>query len=452
MAGCTSPPVSVRPLYTAAEWQRPTVEPRIEGEWISPPFGLEDDDQDAWITWKITAVEMQERGGYYQVEVGPAKPTPDWNGQPMTYELRLVSIGDSVFFDAQHALSSKEGDLGPLGLVPLHWVGRLWVEEGFLRILLLDGDWVDENLPDTFRVPSNDRGQKDGQPIITATTEELRNMLQSNAHDQKAFTPTKFTTYLCRRGTDCGVRAVEDMLARAPNDEEIFATAGRFFLKRGSYARAVAMQRRAMDATDAKNSKWHADLGDLLLLNREFEAARREFAIADEVGGAPGGQPADPAHVHAVAREGIVWSYFLEGRFADASRAAASGQGTLTSVSVNSILLGYMSLLRIGNRAAAESWLKEQTASFTGSPEEQILLLSVLGRVKGTCCPEKPPNVTDLDRAKSLTAAAAAIADGDPKKLAPGLLEAALENAPKDSLVALAARIEVENLRAGACR
>src|SRR5215467_15636080 len=56
MSGC-SPVTSIRPLYTDAERQEPVVEPRIEGEWISPNTEEPEKagtDEEVWFRWKIT--------------------------------------------------------------------------------------------------------------------------------------------------------------------------------------------------------------------------------------------------------------------------------------------------------------------------------------------------------------------------------------------------------------
>ena len=240
--------------------------------------------------------------------------------------------------------------------------------------------------------------------------------------------------YLCRPGTDCATRAVDDMLARAPDDLETLEQAAKFFLRHGDYGRAVASRRRLAELEPEKTQR-RADLGEALLFNREFEAARREFGAAVEL---PGG-------VKARAQEGIVWSYFLEGRFADAFDASDSYRSIAANGSANVILLGHLSRLRIGDRAAADAWLKAEAASFTGSPDDQILLLSLEKRVK------EPPGYrapTDVERAKSLHSAITSIVGGD-LKWAASVLEQALQHAPNDSLIALAAKIELEALRSG---
>jgi len=84
---------------------------------------------------------------------------------------------------------------------------------------------------------------------------------------------------------------------------------------------------------------------------------------------------------YARAAEGVVWSYFLEGAYAEAVNAAKQYQPAKEYVSANPLLLSYFSMLRLGRRAAAESLLKEETAKFTGVAEEHLLLLEAQERV-----------------------------------------------------------------------
>jgi len=340
----------------------------------------------------------------------------------------LVAMGERLFFDAQPSQSKEEKESLPAGLVPLHLVGPLWVEQDFMRIALLEPKWVDENLSENLRAASED------EKIITSSTAELRDLVGRSSNNPKALV----TWYLCHPGTDCAARAVNDMLARAPDDDDTLREVSQFFLGRDNYVRAIAVRRHLVELNPKEASR-HEELGKTLLLDREFEAARREFAVAMEL------TPPNKNQPETFAQEGIVWSYFLEGKFAEAVKTAASGTGTSESASANSILLGYLSLLRIGDRAAAESWLKDQVATFAGVPAGHILLLSLEGRVKEACCPAASP--VDAERANSLKAAVTHIVDGDPSKVVPGILEQAVKNAPKDSLMALAARIELENLQ-----
>jgi hypothetical protein len=278
---------------------QPHLEPH-GGERISPDFDDTRPGGGVSSTWKISA-----EGPAYTVEVTPEKPDSDAGRRSQSFEVRLVAIGNGLFFDAQPSLSSKERDQLPFGFLPLHALGRVDVEKDFLRVELLEGDWVNETLPESLRTPKGD-----DPAVITASTAELRAFLGREADNPKAFA---LLMYLCRPGTDCATRAADDMLARAPNDLNTLEEAAKFFLRRGNYGRVVSGRRR-LAALEPDKALRRADVGDALLFNREFEAARREFGAVVEL----------PGDARARAQEGIVWSYFLEGRFTDASNASDS--------------------------------------------------------------------------------------------------------------------------------
>ena len=143
ISGC-SPVASIRPLYTNDDLKKPVVEPRIEGEWVSP--NSEEPEKAAagemWVRWKITTPEKPDAPcSTYSAEFRLAKPDPQEGDAASSYDVRLVAIGDKLFFDAEFSKHSQDQlSIGPedvLGLVPAHVVGRIWVQQDFLRIALL---------------------------------------------------------------------------------------------------------------------------------------------------------------------------------------------------------------------------------------------------------------------------------------------------------------------------
>jgi hypothetical protein len=52
LSGC-NPAVSIRPLYTDADLEKPINEPRIEGEWVSVDTSKSGADNEPWLKWKI---------------------------------------------------------------------------------------------------------------------------------------------------------------------------------------------------------------------------------------------------------------------------------------------------------------------------------------------------------------------------------------------------------------
>src|SRR2546427_271061 len=350
VSGC-SPAVSIRPLYTEDDLKKPIIEPRIEGGWISPDLDKAGTDGELSLKWKIDP--PKRTGLSYSLEVRAAKPDPREGEEVTSYNVRLVPIEDKIFFDAdfeeqkqgQHKLN--RGDIA--GLVPAHLIGRVWVQQDFLRIALFDSKWVKDNFPETFR--------------------------------------------------------------------------------------------ESVDAPDV-------DISVITGSTREFVGARREFAVAQKItlGESPtakGAQQKDDLEsAYADAVEGIVWSYFLEGANAETVNAAKQYRLPKDHASVNPILLSYFSLLRLGRRAEAESLLKEETARLTGPAEELILLLDAQGKVTEGF-PYVDSNSESLRR-YSFFSGLHDIATGHQDTATRQLGLAAAGGS--DSVIALAARIELERL------
>ena len=442
ISGC-SPVPSIRPLYTDADLQKPVAEPRIEGEWISPDVDKADvdkagTDEELWLKWKIEAPPPPVWAqGSYVVEFRPAKPDPGEENHLNVYYVRLVAISDKLFFDAEFRRyeQGKEevGSTDILGLVPAHLVGRVWVQQDFLRIALLAPDWVKQNWPTGFYKNSDD------SIVITGSTQELRDFLVQNADNPKAL---GYVVYLCRPGTDCAARAAEDALARTPDDDDVLEAAANFYIARGNYARAATL-RQHLAELDPDTFSRHVDASDAYLLARDFAAARQESEATEKLlleGPAkpPSSLPNNLQAAYAHAAENTVWSYFLEGKYAEAIEAAKNYKPDAAHSSVNPLLLRYFSLIRLGRRGEAESLLKEETAKFQGPAVEHVLLLEAQGRVtEGLSLDAK----SETSRRSSFFSGLREIAAGKPARH----LEYATSE-PSESVVALAARIELERL------
>ena len=142
-SGC-SPVASIRPLYTDGDLQKPIVEPRIEGEWVSPDADEPEKSAagEMWLRWKVTPAEKPNAAySTYSAEFRLAKRDREEGDVATNYDVRLVAIGDKLFFDAEFRNHTKGqlsiGSLDVLGLVPAHIVGRIWVQQDFLRLAFL---------------------------------------------------------------------------------------------------------------------------------------------------------------------------------------------------------------------------------------------------------------------------------------------------------------------------
>lgn len=447
VSGC-SPVASIRPLYTDADLQKPIVEPRIEGEWLSP--NTEEPEKAAagemWLRWKITSPEKPEAPySTYSAEFRLAKPDPQEGDEASSYDVRLVAIGDKLFFDAEIRNHTKGqlsiGSRDVLGLVPAHIVGRIWVQQDFLRLAFLKPDWIEENWPAGIQSFTSSK-YGDDDSVITGSTQELRDFLTRNADNPKALA---YIAYLCRPGTDCATRAAEDALTRSPDDDDVLEAASKFFFARHNYARDAAVRQQRVKL-DSKNFEVRTELGEALLFSRDFADARRELAAAQNLvlGDPPAvvgslSNYAGKAYDHA--SEDILWSYFLEGEYAEAVNSAKKYKPGKEHPATP-ILLSYFSLLRLGRRNEAESLLKEESEKFRGTAEENVLLLDAEGKVSEGF-PYSDPKSEALRRASFF---------GGLRDIAIGRLDTArlhlgyAASEHSDSVVALAARIELERL------
>ena len=122
-------------------------------------------------------------------------------------------------------------------------------------------------------------------------------------------------------------------------------------------------------------------MGLALILARDFEGARREFAAAKKL---------QPENLDL--QEDIGWSYFIEGKFEEAAKAFNECLNSGKNVSADPILLEYFSLLDLGRQKQAEKLLAEQTAKFTGFMQEHLLLLWAQGRTSEGPLPRSDDN------------------------------------------------------------
>lgn len=440
--GCT-PTVSIRALYTDDELKHPIVEPRIEGEWISPDLDKVGTDEETMFKWKIAPPSNSN----YHVEFRPGKPDIEKGDQVYSYDVRLIGMGDKLFFDADFDAAVegqvKTGSDDVPGLVGAHLVGRVWIHSDYLRVALLDPTWMKGNSPDSFREL---RGEG---VIITASTQELRDFLLRNSDNDEAM---GLNLYLCHPGTDCVVRELDDQISMHPKEDALLKQGGQVFLARGNYERALELERRRLESKP-EDSSVREDLAGALLFNKDFRAARGEFAAIQksaEQKSASATTDSDRDRLEGVAADaaaGTVWSYFIEGDYAGAVTAFANYKGRRGFLTANPILLNYFSLRRLGKRAEAEAMLKEQSRKYKGPQADQLLLLDVQGRLveRGGESPEQPKGDAlqrfDFYRAQRWI-------DAGDTEAARSNLQSALEvaDAPKDGLPALAAKIELERL------
>lgn len=430
LAGC-KPAVSLRPLYDSKD--KPVTEAQIEGEWVSPDsdkIGSKDKNKVA-VRWNIT-----NQKDHYLVRMHSSKGDNDEN-QPedKVYAASLVQLENNLFVDLEW-IESKTGDHAihardlETGTLTGHLVGRVWLHPDYLRVALLDSQWLEDHGRDDFRQIVGSTGTEviESTAVITASNADMRKFLAQNAENDDAFA---LRFYLCRPSKDCGLMALTDELTRKPDDPDLVQEVSRFFLARGDSAKALALARHRVQLQPqvAAASK---DVALALLFQRDFSGARRELAAAQKLA------QDDPTFTADIG-----WSYFLEGNFQEAARAFSECAKNAKNNSADPILGEYFSLLRLDRRSEAEEALSRQTATFHGPTVEQALLLEALGRTwDGVVAASGDEQRARFAFFKGL----GWLAKGNTQD-ASGSLSAALEKADSASVLALVAQTELQRMQ-----
>jgi tetratricopeptide (TPR) repeat protein len=437
LAGC-APAVVVRPLYDSSE--KAPADERIQGEWITPDVGESGLQDKIFLRWTVGAYDQSD--GYpvtmrsLAADKGKDDSDSDKEDTATDYQVRLLPIGDKLFFAAEfqkqqtgtHGVSPS--DLSP-GLIPAKVIGRLWIQQDFLRVALLDSEWVTKNTPESSWVKMY--GGDEQIAAITAPAEEVRALLTREADNHEAFS---IVLHFCRPGAACAVKAAEDELARFPNDTQTLKDSAGLYLRKGNYASGVSLRRHLVEL-DPKDANSRGALGDALLLNREFEAARREFLAADQL--------IQAKNTYSPYAFDLTYSYFLEGNYAEVVKASAKYL-TLDYPDPIIILLRHVALLRLGRTTEAQATLEKSVASFKGSWESHFLLLEFQSRIVDAPPMAAPPSeAKDLALRRTFFRAMRFAANGDKTKAASAFQEV-VGTANRDNLLYLAAQIELERL------
>jgi hypothetical protein len=435
LCGCTQV-ASVRPIYTREEAETPHREPRLEGEWVmANPDPTVERGAEPQSSVRVNIGNAGVINAPYYADFRGKDEPSDERESFYQYEIYLVPINnDSFFFDAvlsereEKGQKLKQADVLALNGITGHQLGRVWIGPQFVRFGILDSEWVTTHWPANDLYENVTRQHERSLTLLNQTA-ELREFLQKNARDEEAFAPA---LYLCRPGADCTKLAVEDQLARKPDDAGALRAGVNFFAKRGDFARAIALQRHSMEievpADEAMASQQKYELAHLLLLNRKFAEAREVLK----------GVRVQPAYSKPSTEELIVRSYFLQGDYAATVQMAKALSVPEELRTADSIILAYFALQRLGKTKEAESYLREETAAFRGTTEEHLFLLKLTGRLTNIEWRK------DMDRDWYYTT----LSDVLSGKIrdAVTLLQQQIAADRKDNLWRLAAEIELERL------
>ena len=421
-AGC-NPAVSLRPLVGAKD--KPITEPQVEGDWVS--VDVDKLGNNVTVRWKISYQK-----DHYIVEM---RLTKSEDNPPHTdvYATSLLNLDGKLFFDTRFTerrsgeFTIEADDIEPL-MAPVHLVGRLWTHHDYLRIALVDSNWLQDHAGDDFRVLLPASGMEPSTAVITASSGDLQKFMVQNGDSDAALA---LEMYLCRSAKDCAPLIVEDELSRKPDEPDLLHDAAQFFSRRGDYARVLKLlrHRAELQPQDASSTE---DLAVALLSTRDFKGARREFAAAQKL--APDNQ---------ALQVDIGWSYFLESNYQEASKAFDKCVKSPGNMSADPILGQYFSLLRLGRKKEAEAMLARQTAAFHGAAREQAMLLQAQGRTWGGSVAAG----NDREQAQfSLFDGLKSVAKGDPTNAAESF-QKTLEKAEPGSILALLAAAELQGIQ-----
>lgn len=174
--GC-APADCVYPLYKTSD---SASDDRLLGTW--QPVVTEPSDSQKDQRWSFVS---SKDGKFYDFTLGAVGEKGGF-----VAKVRLVGIGNYLFVDFQGDFDRINPDLDKMDnlmaypAISTHGIGRIWLEKDSLRIHFLKDDWVkDQMKAGTLALAHLN---VDGDALITATTDELRQFMQNHAEDTDA--------------------------------------------------------------------------------------------------------------------------------------------------------------------------------------------------------------------------------------------------------------------------
>ncbi len=181
LAGCVR---SLYPLFTEKDY---LFEKRLLGTWP-------DKSGDTWTFSK--AGDKAYRLKFYQREFGAGLFREGTPGDTGVFEAHLGKLGKNLFLDIYPAQKSDEAggekmfgnvknDFYNWHFLPMHSIMKVWFVHDSLRISLLDNGWLKKMIDNKSIKISHER--LDDQIILTASTEELQQLVTKYGDDDMAF-------------------------------------------------------------------------------------------------------------------------------------------------------------------------------------------------------------------------------------------------------------------------
>lgn len=108
------------------------------------------------------------------------------------YVLSLVQVGGYTFFDAAFKETSDKQSSKTaydLGVLPIHFIGRIWADRDQLRLGLLDYNWMEKmSSNSSLTLPLVEHNEGDDHIILlTAESDKLKEFIRQYAEDPEAF-------------------------------------------------------------------------------------------------------------------------------------------------------------------------------------------------------------------------------------------------------------------------
>jgi len=252
---------SLHSLRPDTDVWHPVHEPRIDGEWVGVNFyGWQAKPLDRFQNTDATIVSPQaEWDGTYSVTFRRSKEISGPGPQSYVYDFSLVQLGDHLYFDAEFSKLQQDqfefnrANMNVLAAAPAHFLGRLTIEEEFLRAEAINPDWVSDNVPEGDQEKVSIDKHTDVTTLLYSTR-DLRELLLKTT-DPKLFVPMG---YLCRPGKDCATLAIEDLVHLLPNDADTIETAADFYVVRRNYARAGTAATACCETPRFLSLSWRA--------------------------------------------------------------------------------------------------------------------------------------------------------------------------------------------------
>lgn len=108
------------------------------------------------------------------------------------YELSLVQVGAYTFFDAAFKETGDKQSsktVYDLGVLPIHFIGRVWADKDQLRLGLLDFNWMEKmSSNNSLTLPFVEHREGDDHIILlNAESDKLKEFIRQYAEDPEAF-------------------------------------------------------------------------------------------------------------------------------------------------------------------------------------------------------------------------------------------------------------------------